>query len=93
MTHDCKRHGTTSLFAAMDVASGAVVGETYRRHRRVALLTGAGRPVSPLPIMSRTAFLRHFRPARLLRVLHGLVGVVDAGVVRPALPRVEGTRR
>ncbi len=38
MTHDCKRHGTTSLFAAMDVASGAVVGETYRRHRHQEVL-------------------------------------------------------
>ncbi len=38
MTHDCKRHGTTSLFVAMDVASGAVVGETYRRHRHQEVL-------------------------------------------------------
>ena len=26
MTHDYKRHGTTSLFAALDVATGAVIG-------------------------------------------------------------------
>ena len=38
MTHDYKRHGTTSLFAAMDVASGEVIGETYRRHRHQELL-------------------------------------------------------
>ncbi len=38
MTHDCKRHGTTSLFVAMDVASGAVAGETYRRHRHQEVL-------------------------------------------------------
>ena len=33
MTHDYKRHGTTTLFAALDVATGAVIGESYRRHR------------------------------------------------------------
>ena len=32
-THDYRRHGTTSLFAALDVASGRVIGECHRRHR------------------------------------------------------------
>jgi transposase len=32
-THDYVRHGTTSLFAALDVATGKVVGECRRRHR------------------------------------------------------------
>ena len=32
-THDYKRHGTTSLFAALDVATGRVVGKCYGRHR------------------------------------------------------------
>lgn len=32
-THDYRRHGTTSLFAALDVASGRVIGQTHRRHR------------------------------------------------------------
>ena len=31
--HDYKRHGTTSLFAALDTKTGAVLGKTYRRHR------------------------------------------------------------
>lgn len=34
-THDYRRHGTTSLFAALDVATGRVIGETHRRHRAV----------------------------------------------------------
>ena len=33
MTHDYKRNGTTSLFVALEVASGKVISETYRRHR------------------------------------------------------------
>ena len=32
-THDYQRHGTTSLFAALDVASGKVIGQVHRRHR------------------------------------------------------------
>ena len=32
-THDYKRHGTTSLFAAFNVASGRVLGQLHRRHR------------------------------------------------------------
>lgn len=30
-----KRHGTTSLFAALDVATGRVIGKTFRRHRSI----------------------------------------------------------
>jgi len=34
-THDYKRHGTTTLFAALDVKTGKVLGETKARHRAV----------------------------------------------------------
>ena len=33
MTHDYKRHGTTTLFAALDVHTGAVIGQCQPRHR------------------------------------------------------------
>jgi transposase len=32
-THDYKRHGTLSLFAALDVQAGKVIGRCFRRHR------------------------------------------------------------
>jgi len=32
-THDYKRHGTTSLFAALDVQAGTVIGKCMPRHR------------------------------------------------------------
>ncbi len=32
-SHDYKRHGTTSLFAALDVATGRVIGKCFARHR------------------------------------------------------------
>jgi len=34
-THDYVRHGTTSLFAALDVKTGTVIGRCHRRHRAV----------------------------------------------------------
>jgi transposase len=33
MTHDYKRHGTTTLFAALDVACGKVIGQCMQSHR------------------------------------------------------------
>ena len=38
MTHDYKRHGTTTLFAALDVATGRVIGECMPRHRHQEFL-------------------------------------------------------
>ena len=38
MTHDYKRHGTTTLFAALNVATGEVIGKTYRKHRHQEVL-------------------------------------------------------
>ena len=32
-THDYRRHGTTSLFAALDVKTGQLIGACHRRHR------------------------------------------------------------
>ena len=37
-THDYERHGVTSLFAAMDVASGVTISSCYRRHRHQEFL-------------------------------------------------------
>jgi transposase len=37
-THDYARHGTTTLFAALDIATGEVIGELHRRHRSAEFL-------------------------------------------------------
>src|SRR5215208_5609558 len=37
-THDYVRHGTASLFAALDVASGKVISQMHRRHRHQEFL-------------------------------------------------------
>ena len=48
VTHDYVRHGTTTLFAALDVATGAVLAQCKRRHRHQEFL----------------AFLRHIGQQR-----------------------------
>jgi transposase len=37
-THNYARHGTTSLFAALDIATGFVIGKCYKRHRAAEFL-------------------------------------------------------
>ena len=39
VTHDYIRHGTTTLFAALDVATGAVIADCKPRHRHQELLS------------------------------------------------------
>ena len=38
MTHDYKRRGTTTLFAALNVLEGTVIGKCYSRHRHTEYL-------------------------------------------------------
>jgi len=38
MTHDYKRHGTTTLFAALETLRGKVIGRCYQRHRHQEFL-------------------------------------------------------
>jgi transposase len=35
-THDYVRHGTTSLFAALDTKTGKIIGQNRQRHRSIA---------------------------------------------------------
>ena len=38
MTHDYKRNGTTTLFAALDLLAGRVIGDFHKRHRHQEFL-------------------------------------------------------
>ena len=48
-THDYVRHGTTNLFAALDVLTGKVVGQTFRRKRTKEFLRFMDRLVEQYP--------------------------------------------
>ena len=50
MTHDYKRHGTTTLFAALDVLDGRVIGQCMQKHRHqefIRFLNKINRDVAP----------------------------------------------
>lgn len=47
--HDYKRHGTTSLFAALDIATGKVIGKCYPRHRAREFLSFLGEIDAAVP--------------------------------------------
>ena len=48
-SHDYERHGVTSLFAALDVASGVTISNCYRRHRHQEFLRFLGEVEDNLP--------------------------------------------
>ena len=48
-SHDYKRHGTTTLFAALEVASGQIIAEHSKRRRRVEFLGFMNRLVAAFP--------------------------------------------
>lgn len=48
-SHDYKRHGTTTLFAALDLESGKVVGKHYKRRRRIEFLDFMNKVVTAYP--------------------------------------------
>jgi transposase len=50
MTHDYKRHGTTTLFAALEVAQGKVIGQCFARHRHQEFLKFLRRLDGEFPI-------------------------------------------
>lgn len=48
-THDYQRNGTTSLFAALDVATGKVIGQCQRQHRSVEFRAFLSRVDAAIP--------------------------------------------
>src|SRR5206468_12076330 len=55
MTHDYKRNGTTTLFAARDVLEGKVIGRCMQRHRHQEFI----RSLNPIEAETRTGKLVH----------------------------------
>ena len=50
MTHDYKRNGTTTLFAALELAQGKAIGQYYARHRHQEFLKFLKRLDSEFPL-------------------------------------------
>ena len=56
LTHDYKRNGTTSLFAALEVLEGRVIGQCFARHRHQEFLKFLRRLARPTNSARATAF-------------------------------------
>src|SRR4030088_1532297 len=74
MTHDYKRHGTTTLFAALNILDGTVIGHNMKRYRHQEFIrflntieaqvpVAVGTRIAPRPPhRSRRALLTHRAP-------------------------------
>jgi len=105
-THSYVRHGTTSLFAALDIASAFVIGKCYKRHRATEFLDF--RPGGPRRARCpyRHGQLRNPQnrqgprlacpPPALSRPLHADLGIMDQSgrtLVRRVDPKAAPARR
>src|SRR3974390_2255773 len=61
-SHDYKRHGTTTLFAALEVATGKIIATHSKRRRRVEFLGFMKRVVAAFPDPALHAILANLKP-------------------------------
>ena len=103
------RHGTTSLFAALDIASGSVIGKCYKRHRAAEFLDFLKQIDAHVPegldvhiVMDnyathKTPTIKTWLARRPhFRPLHTDLGILDQPgrtLVRRAHPKAAATRR
>ena len=92
-THDYKRNGTTSLFAALDIATGTVIGQCYRRHRSAEFRKFLDHVEANVPPdLDIHIVMDTIRPTRRRRSVTGSPGV-RAGMSISRRPRPHGSTR
>ena len=74
MTHDYKRNGTATLFAALDVLTGKVIGQCLPRHRHTEFLKFLRTIDHEVPEELAVHLTRRFRDAKVVSVLGFRVG-------------------
>ena len=92
-THTYVRNGTTSLFAALDIATGAVIGKCYKRHRATEFLDflkriDAEMPEGPDVHLVMDNYATHKTPkikAWLARRILSLFGIAPASKAKSTL--------
>jgi hypothetical protein len=60
-THDYFRHGTTTLFAALNVLGGTVIGPCMTRHRHQEFIRFLNRIEAIVPVGTRNATSHSWR--------------------------------
>jgi hypothetical protein len=80
MTHDYKRNGTTTLFAALDVLEGRVIGQCMSRHRHqefIRFLNKINRETpDPMLPLNETEYLLTRFPEHSVNLLGGMTCVL-----------------
>ncbi len=90
MTHDYKRHGTTTLVAALDVLTGRVIGECLPRHPQACRRAGLAGQTSPV---NRTLVSRVDRQALRRGVFHSVPDLITKSrTTSPPRPRLRRRR-
>jgi len=78
MTHDYKRNGTTTLFAALNILDGTVIGRNMRRHRRQEFIRFLNQIERSVPKDKAIhAIVDNYAPTRKTRFRPGLPATHD----------------
>src|SRR6266853_302975 len=85
MTHDYKRNGTTTLFAALNVLDGKVIGECHGGHRHQGGRKVLGRVDVEVPLARQLRECAGFKP--------GDRGIYESLEPKPQAVRLDGQRR
>src|ERR1700752_3497463 len=90
MTHDYKRHGTTTLFAALNVLDGTVIGRNMQRHRHQEFVRFLNTAEAQVPARMAIHAVVDKRPTNIPRYKNGWPGI-PAGRFTSRLPRRPGS--
>jgi hypothetical protein len=88
MTYDYKRHGATTLFAALNVLDGTVIGHNMKRHRHqefIRFLNTVEAQVSKQKPIH--AIVDNYAPTNIRRCAYGLPGIRAGPSTSPRLLR------
>ena len=76
MTHDYKRHGTTTLFAALNVLDGTIIGRNMQRHRHQEFIRFLNTIEAQVPAQSKsTPSSTTTQPTSTRRCANGWLGI------------------
>ena len=76
MTHDYKRHGTATLFAALNVLEGTVIGRNMQRHRHQEFIRFLNAIEAQVPTRKEIhAIVDNYAPTNIRRYANGWRGI------------------
>ena len=92
-THDYERHGTTSLFAALNVQTGTVIGTCMPRHRATEFRRFLGMVEKNVPANLHVHVIMDNAFTHKTRLIRNWFARAPAGMSTSRLPRPPGSAR